>query len=184
MRSAVSKPRKRPSSARSSVQPKPRKRSKGSFKELALASNSDRNEESDKESEEESEEESEVELEKESESDEESDANSDVESDEERNREADKSDSELLISDQPMNFDDVLIGMWVVVQYEGEKFIGIVDSKNENNGEYMVRCLEKPYGIREAQSYENGSAICYSAVYETSAIPTPTRVGRKWLFTY
>ena len=29
-----------------------------------------------------------------------------------------------------MNFDDVLIGMWVVVQYEDEKFIGIVHIEN------------------------------------------------------
>ena len=89
---------------------------------------------------------------------------------------------ELMVSDDPMHYDDVLIGRWVIVKYEGEKFIGNVDSKR--NGEFLVRCLEKPFGIREPQSYESGEPIYYDEVYGTSAIPTPTRIGRKWLFKY
>ena len=89
---------------------------------------------------------------------------------------------ELVVSDDPMHYDDVLIGRWVIVKYEGEKFIGNVDSKR--NGEFLVRCLEKPFGIREPQSYESGEPIYYDEVYGTSAIPTPTRIGRKWLFKY
>ena len=81
--------------------------------------------------------------------------------------------NELLVADDPMDYDDVLIGMWVVVKYEGEKFIRNVDVKK--NGEISVLCLEKPFGIREPQSYESGEPIFYDKVYETDIVPKPTQ---------
>ena len=93
-----------------------------------------------------------------------------------------------MISDEPMHYDDVFPGMWVVVIYEGERFLGNVQHKKK--GEFNVLCLEKPYGIGEPQSYESGIPIYYDKVYHTNIVPTTTqtdssgRKQRKWLFTY
>ena len=101
------------------------------------------------------------------------------EDEEESEEEADESEVSGLLElsdDDDQSFDNLLIGT------VDEKFIGNVDSKR--NGEFLVRCLEKPFGIREPQSYESGEPIYYDEVYGTSAVPTPTRIGRKWLFKY
>ena len=96
--------------------------------------------------------------------------------------------SNEVTSDDPMNYNDVLPGMWVVVEYEGEKFLGNVQHKK--NGEFNVLCLDKPFGIREPQSYESVVPIYYDKVFQTDIVPTPTQIGssgrkqRKWLFTY
>ena len=90
--------------------------------------------------------------------------------------------NELLVADDSMDYDDVLIEMWVVVKYEGEKFIGNVDDKK--NGEISVQCLEKPFRIREPQSYENYVNYLHylhrqifvnilHTIYYTHCFPTP-----------
>ena len=80
----------------------------------------------------------------------------------------------------------MLVGMWVVVKYEGEKFIGNVLGKR--NGEFQVHCLDKPFGIREPQSYEKVDPRTgppfYTDVYEASVTPKPVKIGRKYFFQY
>ena len=48
------------------------------------------------------------------------------------------------MEDEPMKYEDVLPGMWVLVRYEEERFLGKVTHKK--CGEYYVRCLDKPFG--------------------------------------
>ena len=83
---------------------------------------------------------------------------------------------------------DVKEGMWVVVNYEEEKFLGKVQSKAKTT--ITVLCLEKPLGIREPQSFESGDGFDYDFVYATDLKPYLTQMnkdgkkGRKWLWVY
>ena len=52
---------------------------------------------------------------------------------------------------QPI-FDDVNIGMWVIAIYEDEKWLANVVDKRGN--QVLVRCLEKPFGVKEPQNLE------------------------------
>ena len=79
------------------------------------------------------------------------------------------SDSQLV----PLNFDDVDLISWVLVLYEGEKFLGRVLTKAA--GKFEVQCLQKPYGIRNAQQFEL-DAIYYRQVYEASIKPWATEL--------
>ena len=87
-----------------------------------------------------------------------------------------------------MHYDDVQPGIWVVVVYEEEKFIGKVQHKK--GGEVNVRCLEKPLGINTPQIFEPGEGIYYEKVYKTDIIPTQTQTDvdgkqkRKWFWVY
>ena len=163
---------------------------KRAFKDMAYGDDEDEEDDDDEEAEE-------VVHSKETESEEESGL-SEMSDDEEEdrseevsvecNRNADENTNELLVSDDPMNYDDVLSGMWVVVWYEGERFLGNVDSKVD--GDIYVRCLDKPFGVRTPQSYERGRITCWKEVYETNAIPEVTQIDcdgkktRKWMFKY
>ena len=53
---------------------------------------------------------------------------------------------------QPMPFDDVNIGMWVIAIYEDEKWLANVVDKWGN--QVLVHCLEKPFGVKEPQNLE------------------------------
>ena len=57
---------------------------------------------------------------------------------------------------------DVAIGMWVLVYWEGEKFLSVVRSKSRQL--YHVVCLNKPFGICEPQLLEE-KGDDYAAVY-------------------
>ena len=82
-----------------------------------------------------------------------------------------------------LNYDDVTVGQWAKVLYEGEVFLGKVLQK-ENN-EYFVQCLEKPYGIKEPQMLEKEhQSAFYDRVFEAGVRPKLTRVGRGWKYTY
>ena len=83
--------------------------------------------------------------------------------------EEDKDNVEMSVCDDPMHNNDVLLGMWVVVKYEGEKFLGKVMDKK--CGEYLVRCLNKPFGISTPQTYESDEGIYYTEVYQTDVTP-------------
>ena len=72
---------------------------------------------------------------------------------------------------------NVAIGMWVIVTWEGEKFLGIVKSKTRKL--YHVVCLEKPFGaawfgVSEPQLLE-AKGDNYEEVYRAS-ITTPCEV--------
>ena len=68
-------------------------------------------------------------------------------------------------------------GDWVVVIYEGEKFIGKV--VNAVNGQAVVQCLTKPLGINTPQDFE-ADTVYYETVYYTSIMPKLVKVGRGW----
>ena len=76
-------------------------------------------------------------------------------------------------------------GMWVVVKYEGEKWIGkVMDRKG---GKVRVKCLEKPFGIGMPQRFESdGEAIYYSQAFATNVVPkqSGSGTGRKFLWAY
>ena len=70
--------------------------------------------------------------------------------------------------------------MWVIVQWEGEKFLGTVTSKGSS---YHVRCLEKPLGICVPQKLEKGGAD-FEKVYQTSIVPFEIEVEGGSRHTY
>ena len=63
--------------------------------------------------------------------------------------------------------------MWVLVKYEGEKFIAAVQKKV--NGQYNVCCLEKPLGVNIPQEKEwDEHSVFYKNVYGTDIKPRLT----------
>ena len=83
----------------------------------------------------------------------------------------------------PINPDNMKEGDWVLVEYEEERFLGKVICVKGN--EVQVRCLQKPYGIREPQEFElEEDAIFYKRVFNANEHPKMIKKGRKWLWTY
>ena len=75
-------------------------------------------------------------------------------------------------------------GDWVIVVYEGERFIGKVMTEAVNE-DVCVRCLEKPFGINEPQKLEREEdAIFYGRLFRTNVTPQLIKFGRKWLWRY
>ena len=67
-------------------------------------------------------------------------------------------------------FEDVTVNSWVLVLYEGEKFLGQCLSKI--NGKFRVQCLSMPYGIRSAQVFEKEvDVVYYDKVYKPPIFP-------------
>ena len=80
-------------------------------------------------------------------------------------------------------FENIVIGQWVKVIYEDEVFLGKVLETKESH--YLVRCLEKPFGINTPQAFEReNDAIYYSKVYSATVTPELKSFGRKWMYTY
>ena len=99
----------------------------------------------------------------------------------------------------PMNFEEIHQNMWVKVIYEGQKFIGKVMEKvmakegdKKKQAFVKVKCLEKPFGIREPQDFEMGDGVYYklSRVFKTDMKPEMTQIDkngrkqRKWCWIY
>lgn len=89
-------------------------------------------------------------------------------------------------SDAPIELDlaDVKSGMWVKVTYEEEWFLGKVVEKFDTR--CSVRCLEKPFGVREPQNMEpEKHTVVYDKVYDTEGIvPKQVYIKRTWKWTY
>ena len=67
-------------------------------------------------------------------------------------------------------FEDVTVNSWVLVLYEGEKFLDRCLSKI--NGKFRVQCLSMPYGIRSAQVFEKEvDIVYYDKVYKPPIFP-------------
>lgn len=67
-------------------------------------------------------------------------------------------------------FEDVTVNSWVLVLYEGVKFLGRCLSKI--NGKFRVQCLSMPYGIRSAQVFEKEvDVVYYDKVYKPPIFP-------------
>ena len=74
------------------------------------------------------------------------------------------------------------IGDWVLVGYEGEKYLGKVLSNRKD--EVQVRCLEKLWGIQELQQFGRlDNAIFYKDFYASDTTPKWVEKG-KWFWTY
>ena len=70
----------------------------------------------------------------------------------------------------------------MLVVYEGEKYLGKALGKRKD--EVQVRCLEKPWGIRELQQFLRlDNAIVYKEVYASDTTPKWVEKGRKWFWT-
>ena len=75
-----------------------------------------------------------------------------------------------------LEYDDVSIGQWVKVKYEGEIFLGKVLRKS--CGEFLVQCLEKPSGVKDPQSLESErAAVFYDCAYENDVMPMLKKIG-------
>ena len=84
---------------------------------------------------------------------------------------------------QQISDSDVIENMWVIVIYKEEKFLGRVLEKR--NSEYLVKCLQKPLGIREPQEMEK-DAIFYEKIYHTDFLPSlshnSTKQNELWIY--
>ena len=78
--------------------------------------------------------------------------------------------------------EDVEESDWVVVLYEEEQFLDKVVGKA---GKFArVRCLEKPYTIKEPQFLEREGAIWYNTIFKPDCIPQNVKVGQKLMWKY
>ena len=89
----------------------------------------------------------------------------------------------------PVPYDEIANGAWVIVLYEGEKWLANVVNKKENK--VFVRCLEKPFGVNQPQDLEHeNDSILVEEVYHSNTTPTLTQIGpdgkkgRKWFWKY
>ena len=80
----------------------------------------------------------------------------------------------MAVTKEPMAYDDVSAGMWVVVMYEEERFLGKVIEKR--CGEYLVKCLSMPFGVRIPQQYEDDDGVYYTEVFQTDIVPENKRI--------
>ena len=79
-------------------------------------------------------------------------------------------------------FEDVTVNSWVLVLYEGEKFLGQCLSKI--NGKFRVQCLSMPYGIRSAQVFEKEvDIVYYDKVYKPPIFPWAIELDDEWKLT-
>ena len=83
----------------------------------------------------------------------------------------------------PVKTSNVEGGMWVLVSYEEELFIGmVVDS---DDAEWIkVRCLQFPYGIGKPQPFEEGEGDFYPMVFESSVTPKEVFVDGEMRWEY
>ena len=73
----------------------------------------------------------------------------------------------------PLDFEVVTVNSWVLVVYEGEKFLGRCLGKA--GGKFRVQCLSLPFGVSLAQDLEEvADAVYYDEVYKAPIIPWAT----------
>ena len=64
----------------------------------------------------------------------------------------------------PLDFETVTVNLWVLVVYEGKKFLGRCLGKA--GGKFRVQCLSLPFGVRLAQDLEKeADMVYYDEVY-------------------
>ena len=71
--------------------------------------------------------------------------------------------------DEPMLFDDIKPGMWVIVIYK-EKFLAKVQHKSTNAPTQLINvlCSEKPLAINTPQSFEKSSFDAEKVTWQKS----------------
>ena len=88
---------------------------------------------------------------------------------------------------RPLPYDDVKIGLWVIVEYEGEYFIGLVIAVHKLTRTARVTCLEHPFGISSPQNMEKETiAADYSEekLFVAPVKPKGVKVGRMYKYEY
>ena len=55
---------------------------------------------------------------------------------------------------QNLPFDDVVIGMWVIVKFKNDHYLGQVIETRESSRMTKVKCLSRPFGVRMKQPFE------------------------------
>ena len=85
---------------------------------------------------------------------------------------------------EEIHHEDVKSGMWVLVFYEQEKWLGKVIEKRE--GQVRARwCLEKPFGVNMLQNMEREhDAVFYHNVYKANVKPWQYGSGTGWKFLW
>ena len=84
---------------------------------------------------------------------------------------------------EEIHYEDVRSGMWVLVFYEQEKWLGKVIEKRE--GQVRVRCLEKPFGVNMSQNMERKhEAVFYHNVYKAYVKSWQSGSGTGWKFLW
>ena len=81
--------------------------------------------------------------------------------------------------DEPMLFDDIKPGVWVIVIYEEEQFLVKVQHKSTDAPTHLINvlCLEKPLGINTPKSFEK-SSFDAEKVYRTEIRPYQTQIDK------
>ena len=69
---------------------------------------------------------------------------------------ADHQDYTPITDIQPIKTD-----MWVLVNYKGDIYIGMVMKVFAGVGTVRVKCLERPYGVKGQQSFEHNKSVMY-----------------------
>ena len=88
---------------------------------------------------------------------------------------------------QDMDIAKVKIGEWVVVQYEGEHFIGKVTDTliNKECKAARVCCLKRPYGLKEPSDMESENhVVYYKTIYKCNNVSTIINHKRGWKYIY
>ena len=102
----------------------------------------------------------------------------------EENKDEEPETSNIAVSSlKEMDISNVKTGEWVLKNYKGKVFIGKVTEKLIND-ECKVRCLEKPYGIKEPSNTEPKNHVAfYSKVYECKDIPNFITHKHNWKYS-
>ena len=106
----------------------------------------------------------------------------------EDNKDEEPEPSNIAVSSlKEMDISNVKTGEWVLKNYKGKVLIGKVIEKliNDECKEAKVRCLEKPYGIKEPSNTEPENHVAfYSKVYESKDIPNLITHKHSWKYSY
>ena len=82
------------------------------------------------------------------------------------------------------NLKDLKPGQWILVQYEGEHFFGIVLAVSTEGAK--IQCLKHP-GVSGPQDIEKEArAVQYPSgrLFEAPVVPNVVRIKRAWKYTY
>ena len=88
-----------------------------------------------------------------------------------------------IVVENELQYEDVNEGQWVIVVYEGERFVGKITENG--NKMFAVRYLEKPLGIGTPQDLEKETdVVFYDRVYQANVQPSLVKVKRGWKWAY
>ena len=83
------------------------------------------------------------------------------------------------------NLKDIKPEQWILVQYKGEYFFGIVLAASTEGAK--IQCLEHPYGVSGPPDLEKETrAVWYPSerLFEAPVVPNVVQIKRAWKYTY